>query len=108
MTFSGSCSPTISFAHELAVGIVVESAEIDAEVFRQAVVIDVKLRGQRLVSVKRGKGLQLHQLGVESALVIANQSKVNGNKHRPRRLVGDVVFRRNRLVGHAQVLRISE
>ena len=95
-------------AHQCAVGTVIETAQVDAQVRTQTKAVDVLLRRHRLVSVERRKGLQLDELGFQPAFAVANQSEVHLHKHRSRRFVGNVVFRRDRLVGNAQILRAGQ
>ena len=55
MTFSGSCPPTISLAHQLDVGSMIEAAEIDAEVVGRSIASRCTA-ARRLPDIRRAKG----------------------------------------------------
>ncbi len=94
------------FPHQLLIRIVVVAAEIDPEVFRQSKRANIFLCQDRLVPVEGREGLQLDQPGLELALCVAHQAKVDLQEHRTRRLVGDVILRGDGDVGRAAVFRI--
>jgi hypothetical protein len=74
--------------HELPVGIVVVTAEINPKLRRQAIRLDILVRGGSLISVEGREGLQLDQLRLKLAIGVAHQPKIHLHEHRQRSSLG--------------------
>jgi hypothetical protein len=92
--------------HQPPVGIIIVAAEINPKLRRQAIRLDILVRGGSLISVEGREGLQLDQLGLQLAVYVAHQTEVHLHEHRQRRLVGNVVFGRDGDIRSAAVFRI--
>ena len=90
----GIVLPDDQFPHQLDIRDVVVAAEVNPEVFQQPIRVDVLLCRNRLISVKRRKGLELYELGIEPTLRVAHQPEIDRHKHGSDRFVGHVVLGR--------------
>src|SRR5580704_4073947 len=90
------------------VGVVIETAQIESQLRREPVRLQVLVGGGRLVSVEGREGLQLDELWLKLAAWVAHQPKVYLDEHWQRRLIRDVVLGGDRRVGGAAVIGIVD